>query len=225
MALSLPDSVHLHQSHRLLWQIDSPYFAAADFTEGEYFSPNHMDKTGCLKALSINILYSNLLTLRRSAPAPFWTLYELALDRHHPQGGTPEDFTILFITADTHVPWELMPVSEKVIGEKMPPLLGSAHRVGRWLLEVGAPAPDAKLDLHGFSVSATTYKENPLPQAQAEKKFIEQHYGPHVLPDDANAFIAFMKTGQPKNGTGILHFAGHGDCCTDVCNTSDREVV
>lgn len=109
-----------------------------------------------------------------------------------------------------------MPISEEVIEEKMPPVLGSAHRVGRWLLEVGIPIPERTLALHGLSVAAPTYEEAPLLQAQREKEFIEQRYHPYVLPDDANAFITFMQTGQPRKGTGILHFAGHGDCCTDL---------
>ncbi len=223
----------------LLWEIVSPYLTPADLPPGEYLSRNlgaeefvkhylapfgmpgkwpedHMDEHGHLKPLSINILFSNLLRLRSSAPQQFWSLYALALERHRVQGGNPEDFTILFITADTHVPWELMPISNEVTGDKMPPVLGSAHRVGRWLLEVGTPTPEATLTLHGLSVAAPTYCESPLPQAQREKEFIEQRYRPQVLPNDPNAFITFMKTGQPSNGTGILHFAGHGDCCTDM---------
>lgn len=223
----------------LLWEIVSPYLTAADFPPGEYYSRNlgaeefvkhylapfgmpgtwredHMDQHGHLKALSINILFSNLLKLRSSAPQQFWSLYALALERHRTQGGNPEDFTILFITADTHVPWELMPISKEVTGDKMPPVLGSAHRVGRWLLEVGVHTPEATLTLHGLSVAAPTYEEGPLPQAQREKEFIEQRYRPHVIPDDANAFVTFMKAGLPGDGTGILHFAGHGDCCTDM---------
>ena len=228
------------EGKRLLWEVVSPYLAADDFPEGEYYSRNlgaeefvkeylapfgmpgdwpedHMDQSGFLKELSINILYNNLLTLRHSAPTQFWQFYTLALERHRALGGTSEDFTILFMTADTHVPWELMPVSENVSGDRMPPFLGTAHRVGRWLWEVGVPTPDAKLDLHGFTVAAPTYSKDPLLQAQNEKEFIAKHprYRPQVLPDDANEFIAFMKTGQPSNGTGILHFAGHGDCCTD----------
>lgn len=223
---------------RLLWEIVSPYLSPRDFPEGEYYSRNlgaeefvkhylapfgmpgtwpedHMDQHGHLKRLSIRNLYSHLRTLRSSAPPQFWTLYALALERHRTQGGTPEDFTLLFITADTHVPWELMPVSKEVVDGKIPPLLGSAHRVGRWLLEVGTPRPETTLALHGLSVAAPTYRESPLPQAQKEKEFIEQRYRAHVLRDDADAFITFMETGQPSDGTGILHFAGHGDCCTD----------
>ncbi len=224
----------------LLWEIVSTYLAPSDFPEGEYISRNlgaeefvkeylapfgmpgdwpedHMDKTGCLKRLSINILFNNLLTLRRNAPPEFWTLYALALERHCTQGGEPEGFAILFITADTHVPWELMPVSEQVSNDKIPPLLGSAHCVGRWLLESGSAIPETALDLRGFVLAAPTYKHQPLPQAQAEKQFLleHEHYRPRELPDRPDDFISFMRTGQPTGGTGILHFAGHGDCCTD----------
>lgn len=223
---------------QLLWEIASPYLKANDFPAGDYFSNNlgveefvkkylapfgmpgkwpedHMEQTGCLKAQSIPILYNNLLTLRGSAPPQFWKLYEVALERHLVQGGTTENFAILFITADTHIPWELMPVSKEVIGDKMPLLLGSAHCVGRWLLETGSPIPEAALDLHGFVLETPTYTDQPLPQAQAEKQFLKERYKPYELPDQPDAFITFMKTGLPTNGTGILHFAGHGDCCTD----------
>lgn len=226
------------QRERLLWEIASPYLTASDFPAIPYFSRNlgaeefvkehlapfgmpgnwpedHMNEDGCLKPLSINILFNNLLTLRRRAPPQFWKLYQLASERHLAQGGTLEDFTILFVTADTHIPWELMPVSEKAANGKMPLLLGSAHRVGRWLSEVGTPIPEAHLDLHGFVLAVPTYTDDPLPQAEQEGQFIKQHYAPYVLADTPEEFITFFKTGQPTKGTGIFHFAGHGDCCTD----------
>ena len=227
------------QRDQLLWKIVSPYLEVSDFPTGDYYSRNlgaeefvkdylapfgmpgdwpedHMDMNGCLKPLSVNILFNNLLIMRRSgSPGQFWQLYTLALERHLAQGGTEEDFTILFITADTHIPWELMPVSEEVTGEKMPRLLGSAHRVGRWLLEVGLPIPEARLELHGFVLAAPTYSNDPLPEAQKEREFIVSNYKPYVLADNPDNFIDFLKTGHPTNGAGIFHFAGHGDCCTD----------
>ncbi len=224
---------------QLLWDIVSPYLEQADYPPDPYLSRNlgaeefvkeylapfgmpgdwpedHMDMEGHLKRLSVNMLFSNLITLRRSAPVPFWQLYDLALARHLAGGGTPEAFTILFRTADTHIPWELMPVSEAVQDGKMAPLLGSAHCVGRWLLEVGHPMPDARLDLHGFTLATPTYSDDSLLEAQAEKTFLQATFGPRTLADDAETFINFMVDGQPTNGTGILHFAGHGDCCTDT---------
>lgn len=223
---------------RLLWQIASPYLHTTDFPVGDYFSQNlgteefvreylapfgmpgnwredHMTNDGWLKPSSIPILYSNLLKLRDIAPPQFWTLYELALERHCAGGKTPEEFAILFITADTHVPWELMPVSKQVSNGNMPALLGSAHCVGRWLLETGVTVPEAALNLEGFMLAVPSYETQPLPQAQEEKMFLKNRYHPRELADDPNDFLAFMKTGGDTYGTGILHFAGHGDCCTD----------
>lgn len=120
------------------------------------------------------------------------------------------------LTADTHVPWELMPVSEEVGDQRMPLLLGSAHRVGRWLLDTGCAIPDQALHLRGFVVVAPTYSDRPLPQAQEEKRFLVERYQPHELPDEPEAFRTFMQSGEPTGGAGIVHFAGHGDCCTDI---------
>ncbi|MBB5498630.1 CHAT domain-containing protein [Paraburkholderia sp. MM5384-R2] len=224
---------------QLLWQIDSPHLAATDvgaeplLTRNlgaeefvrQYLAPfgmpgewpeDHMDTDGNLKPLSVNALYSNLLMLRNCAPRRFWMLYETALGRYTSTGAESEAFSILLITADTHIPWELMPVSEKVVDDAMPLLLGSAHRVGRWLLETGTSVPDARLDLKGFVVAAPTYDESPLPQAQQERQFLSTKFQAFELPDNANDFIKFMRTGAPTEGAGILHFAGHGDCCTDA---------
>ncbi len=225
------------EPNQLLWDIVSPYLAEADFPPGPYFSrhlgveefvktyltsfgmpgdwpEDHMDMDGRLKPGSIPILFQNLIELRHSAPPQLWTLYQLALQRCLDRGHSAESFTILFRTADTHIPWELMPLSEEAQAGKMPPLLGTAHRVGRWLLEVGA-APDTVLDLKGFTLAAPTYVDDPLPEAQAEQLFIKERYAPNFLDDSPQAFLSFMQSGQPGGGTGILHYAGHGDCCTD----------
>jgi len=223
---------------QLFWEIVSPYLAPVDYPPSPYVSRNlgaeefvnqylapfgmpgdwpedHMDLDGHLKHLSIRILFRNLLDLRNSAPAQFWTLYQLALQRHETHGHFPTAFTILFRTADTHIPWELMPIAEETQNGQMPLLLGSAHNVGRWLLEVGTTVPESNLDLMGFTLAAPTYTDHPLPEAEAEQNFIRQRYAPRILADNATDFIEFMETGEPTNGTGVLHFAGHGDCCTD----------
>jgi hypothetical protein len=180
-----------------------------------------MGQDGLLKPLSVSMLFSNLLELRRSAPPQFWQLYQQAFERYRQQGGKAKDFTILFITADTHIPWELMPVSEEIredAGEyaRMPLLLGSAHRVGRWLPETGTAIPEDRLALRGFTLAAPDYPDDPLPSARQEAEFLARAYSARQLPNKAEAFIRFMQNGQPTGGTGILHFAGHGDCCTDA---------
>ena len=229
---------------KLLWEIAGPWLEPADFPPGDYFSQNLgaqefvktylspfgmpgnwpedlMNTDGLLKPLSVSMLFSNLLTLRNSAPKQFWQLYALSLERYRQQGRAPEAFSILFITADTHIPWELMPVAEEIRPDEtefaqMPLLLGSAHRVGRWLLETGNAQPEARLDLRGFTLAAPVYQDDPLPSAQQEADFLQRAYRARRLPNSADDFIRFMKTGRPTDGTGILHFAGHGDCCTDA---------
>lgn len=225
-------------TNHLIWDIVSPYLTEVDFPPGPYLSrhlgteefvktylapfgmpgnwpEDHMDMEGHLKPGSIPILFQNLIELRRNAPPQFWKLYDIAIQRHRAAHQAAETFTILFRTADTHIPWELIPVSEEVQHNKMPPLLGTEHRVGRWLLEVGTPVPELSLDLHGFTLTVPTYANDPLPEAQAERAFLEERYAPYILDDDPAAFFTFMQSGQPTGGTGILHYAGHGDCCTD----------
>ncbi|HMQ55747.1 MAG TPA: CHAT domain-containing protein [Anaerolineae bacterium] len=226
------------RTDQLLWDINSPYLTGADLPPAPYYSrhlgaeefvktyltpfgmpgnwpEDHMDETGQLKPGSIPILFQNLLELRHSAPVEFWQLYERAMERHRAAHRPPEQFTILFRTADTHIPWELMPVAEEAVDNKMPLLLGSAHRVGRWLLEVGAPLPEVALTLEGFTLAVPRYTDNPLAEAQAEKAWLAERYRPYILSEAPEAFLDFMRSGQPTQGTGILHYAGHGDCCTD----------
>lgn len=245
LTVTIDEPKNVSQPDKFLWDIVSPYLEPADYPQkspGEdqlgypaphlgveefvrkYLAPfgmpgnwpeDHMDMAGQLKHLSVGMIRNNLRKLRHSAPDAFWRLYTLALDRHLAQGRTAEEFTILFRTADTHIPWELMPVADELSDGRFPLLLGTAHRVGRWLLEVGSPAPDNALRLEGFTLAVPSYENDALPEAEKEAETIKK-YRPFVLPpDEPQAFIQFMATGRPTDGTGILHFAGHGDCCTD----------
>ncbi|HUF39463.1 MAG TPA: CHAT domain-containing protein [Anaerolineales bacterium] len=161
-----------------------------------------------------------LITLHEAAPAEFWDVYTQALAAHAQAGGTPETFTLLFVTEDPHLPWELMPVSRDPDADGKPPqLLGSAHRVGRWLLGLEAGSPQPSLSLEGMSVAVPDYRKE-LPGTQAMKTFAAP-WNPHLVGVrdggfDPAGFYEFMASGDPTGGTGILHYAGHGDCCKDM---------
>ena len=161
-----------------------------------------------------------LITLRDAAPAEFWEVYTQALAAHVQAGGAPETFTLLFVTEDPHLPWELMPVSRDPDADGKPPqLLGSAHRVGRWLLGLETGSPQPSLSLEGMSVAVPDYRKE-LPGTQAMKTFAAP-WNPHLVgirdgAFDPAGFYEFMASGDPTGGTGILHYAGHGDCCKDM---------
>jgi hypothetical protein len=173
-----------------------------------------MDDAGRLFPASILTLQGVLIEFRNSAPERFWQIYQDALQAHLSQGLSPETFTLLFRTGDTHIPWELMPTTEESGPDKVSPLLGNAHRVGRWLQGIEPYLPPETLNLEGFALAAPVYIQNPLPEAQKEREFIKK-YKPYPILDTPTLFRNFMKDGRPTGGTGILHFAGHGDCCTD----------
>lgn len=223
-------------SHKLRWLFASAYWPAADLPAGSspnlgaqefvktylapfgmpgHWSNPHMDDQGRLKPRSIPTLLGNLIQLRKHAPPQFWTAYQQVLQTHQAQGHSPETLTLLFRTSDTHIPWELMPISEEVEEDKIPLLLGNAHRVGRWLIALETPMPEINLNLRGFALVAPIYVQHPLPEAQEERHFIEQRYHPYPIIETPEQFRTFMLDGQPTGGTGILHFTGHGDCCTD----------
>lgn len=169
----------------------------------------------------IPAFFGVLINLRDAAPGEFWSVYSEALKAHSEEGKPAETFTILFQTEDPHLPWELMPVSRETDEDGNPPqLLGSAHRIGRWLLGLEDGSPRPELNLQGMAVVVPDY-EKTLPGTQAMKEFAKRWHGRPVgvREDDtfdSRIFYEFMSTGRPTNGAGILHYAGHGDCCKDL---------
>jgi len=200
---------------------ESSDLGASEFVKN-YLSPlvKYLDDNGNLKNEGIGMLFGFLLDLRDNAPKSFWEIYELALQTHIDQGGKESTFSILFITDDSFIPWELMPIRKELGPNRLlPPLLGSLHQVGRWLPGVAKSQPSTNLELRGFALAVPKYVGKPLNAAENARIFLKK-YDPYFIEKDdvpfPDVFIEYMSTGSPTNGTGILHYSGHGNCCTDV---------
>ena len=147
----------------------------------------------------------------------------------------PNPPTVLIVSADPYVPWELARIDPPLFAE-LPPYLGAQAVVGRWLriapksatTAAGVarprhrppPHPPYTIDVQHMAVMAGMYKEASglarLPMAEEEASALAKTYDAiplaaslqslkHLL--DATLEHHFAKIG----GAGAVHFAGHGD--------------
>ncbi|MCP4143155.1 MAG: CHAT domain-containing protein [Chloroflexi bacterium] len=181
---------------------------------------------GCLNNKSTSNEFLGVLeTMTNAVPDIFWDIYTKALKRHKEldQNNVEHNFSILLVTADTEIPWELMPIKNIYDEESLleaesswqeKPLLGIQHSVGRWIIGAGNDnQPKSCLNLVGFTLSVPEYLKKPLPVAQAEKEKLKAKYKAQLLEGDPKVFRDFMEGGGAYQGTGIFHFSGHGECC------------
>ena len=150
----------------------------------------------------------------------FWsevnTVLETAAASH---GDTP---TVLLLTSDPHVPWELAHLGATPVDSGAPPFLAAQARVGRWILDPRnhIAMPDT-VDFRVDNVAAVIGEYDPmemkkgagtwkrLPEAEAEGEFLQKKFGAASLSAEAatvNQLLARKLDPPPQ----LLHFACHG---------------
>ena len=235
-------SIHIHtdrDGYTLNWIMEAPYIPypqknSAEFSTSipkqglfvnEYLAPFAKKARSEDKKMTesdIQNLFGLLLNFGRVMQGDFFDFYERALNDFRKREGDQNDhqFSILIYTDNPHLPWELLPLSQEIEqGHRFPPLLGSEHRIGRWIIGAESPRPEVDLTLKGMTVFAPEYnaKKLKLPAAQDEKRFLtdlENGLNPYPIPNEPDLFKRFMQVGETPQGavgTGILHFVGHGE--------------
>lgn len=146
-------------------------------------------------------------------PAEFWTVLRgvaAELDKRPP--------TVLFLTEDPHVPWELAAV-EPTLDAKAPPFLAGQVVVGRWVFSQDSspkgrprqPPPTDPITVSSIAVVSGDYSKRPgwkpLEQAALEAAELHAEYAAQPI---AAATIDVMNALRAVPGADVIHFACHG---------------
>jgi hypothetical protein len=146
------------------------------------------------------------LTIANELPTEFWDVVaEVA------QGVEDRPPTILFLSAEPYVPWELA-VMEQPLDAKRPPFLSAQASVGRWVLGSRRPKlpPPSHLDIHHMAVVSGVYNLpgwDRLIDAEQEADELAKDYGAVKVNAASQAVLNLVK-GDPQ--AELLHFAVHG---------------
>lgn len=139
-------------------------------------------------------------------PKQFWE----ALRRVR-QEVTDRPPTILFLSAEPYIPWELAVMEPPLIDPSAPPFLGAQANVGRWVLgpRVKVPPP-TEIEVENAAVVWGIYNRpgwDRLREAEDEGSRIESDLGA-VQVQATTAEVNSCLNGDPK--ADLIHFAVHG---------------
>ena len=147
------------------------------------------------------------LTIAEQLPQEFWDV--LADVASRVKGRRP---TILFLSAEPYVPWELA-VVDPPLDADAPPFLSAQANVGRWVLGQRRPKlpPPAAHSFRSVAVVSGRYALpgwTPLEQAEAEATDLVERLGAakvNAMPAD----VLHLLRGDPS--AEVIHFAVHGN--------------
>lgn len=204
-------------SGRLKWTFESPHFAIppepvtstigtapSDFAAGLIKGVNAASSPK-IAALTIN---GNAKIIANSMPKLFLSVWKQLHDKISKQ--IP---TVLIVSEDAYVPWELAAVTE-LFDPSAPPLLGAQADVGRWIFSDHGDLllpPPMELDLAPMVEVTAVYNTAKAPRlkhAEEEGRELARLYGAkHVEATDV-AITDCFHGAQPPATT--IHIALHG---------------
>lgn len=148
--------------------------------------------------------------LAEQLPEAFWiTLHEVAdrvrtAEEHWPP-------TLLLLSDEPYIPWELTAVESERFDHDAPPFLGAQVSMGRWVLKRAQLPPPHELGASAIAVVTGDYSSIPgwpvLDAADDERTELTARYG--AVGVDANyADVRAVVNGTPHRD--VLHMAIHG---------------
>ncbi|AXG12812.1 TCAD7 domain-containing protein [Intrasporangium calvum] len=170
-----------------------------------------------------------------AVPAEFWELFAQVWQRAKAEGEVP---SILIVTNEPYVPWELAWVGEDIVdpadlppeepGESVGMPLGCLCRVGRWVPPITrtprggdrpATPPPTRASAASMAVVIGDYASDtnlrPLPEAIEEGKAIALAYGALPLKATEEDFDRLLSNELVRNGAPFgptaVHVAAHGE--------------
>lgn len=155
-------------------------------------------------------MYSTLmgigLTIAEQLPDEFW---RVVADLGVRVAGRPP--TILILSAEPYVPWELA-VMDTPLDASRPPFLASQASVGRWVLGQRRPKlpPPSTLAVHSMAVVSGVYNMpgwDRLLDAEKEADELATKYGAAKVNADSQDVRQLFHGDPPAE---VMHFAVHG---------------
>ncbi len=156
-------------------------------------------------------VYEELLGVGRRiaklVPAEFWS----ALTAVHEKLNEPP--TVLFLSEEPYVPWELALVEKPLDPDPaLPPFLGAHANVARWILGDTTPKqpPPRERGVSAMAVVVGDYSNSgweSLPEAKKEAEALTADYEAIVVDAQLRTVLDLLR-GSPK--VDLVHFATHG---------------
>jgi hypothetical protein len=128
-------------------------------------------------------------------------------------GGPP---TLLLLSEEPYIPWELACIDEPLPDPKAPPFLAAQARVGRWVLGNRRPKvpPPLEVEVRAFSVVSGVYDQVPgfqrLVEAEAEAATLasDPRFKAQRVDATAEGVLDCLEGVPPAD---VLHFSVHGN--------------
>lgn len=202
----------------LLWTLESPHeaflphrrFTSNLGNEPERFARLLVDKMNVREGTNgvYGFLLGHGLEISKKVPVSVWEVLRKVATKH---SGQP--LTVLILSDEPYVPWELAVMPVPLLDESAPPFLATQVNVGRWVMPSGEKPklpPPAQLNVKTMAVVSGVYDDpdfQPLTQAVQETADLENLYGAVKVNADFDQVSKCLQ-GEPE--VELLHFAVHG---------------
>jgi hypothetical protein len=203
---------------RLRWTLDSPYEEIARSLSPE---PMETDIGGHPAAFALRVVqgvgeregrrrvfeYVRGLgeTIAEQMPDAFWDVL-----RRVAAAAAPRVPSVLLLSAEPYVPWELA-VVDPPLDADAPPFLAAQTDMGRWVLGRRRPPlpPPTEVAVDAMAVISGVYGEGwqRLPEAEMEADELSRAYGAAMVRARVDDVLDCIE-GNPR--ADVLHFAVHG---------------
>ncbi|CAN5650261.1 hypothetical protein BH23CHL6_BH23CHL6_01230 [soil metagenome] len=146
------------------------------------------------------------LTISDQLPTEFWDVVAAVASRVEGRA-----LTILFLSEEPYVPWELA-VMEQPLDPSLPPFLSAQASVGRWVLGQRRPKlpPPAQVAVRSMAVVSGVYAQpgwERLVDAEQEADELAGKFGALKVNAASQDVLQLVRGNPPAD---VLHFAVHG---------------
>ncbi|MHC8291257.1 CHAT domain-containing protein [Pseudomonas sp. XS1P51] len=120
--------------------------------------------------------------------------------------------SILLLTDEPYVPWELASFAPDEIGQENPAYLGEVAQIGRWWTAENSPGPVSQVSIKLISALAGDYQGGAMPKlkhALQERELLHQKYKAKIIVARESEVKAWLDL-EPRPSGHLAHVALHG---------------